>query len=85
MTPAKSRALRLIVLVALSACIGDPMGPGGMRVALDGVQADSVLVGAPGEVVQGGVGVRVTDAAGAPIPGASVAWSAVGKVSAVKR
>jgi len=76
--PAVWRAPHLLLLLAISACLGDPVGPGVIRVAVDGATLDTVWIGAPGESLSSPVRVRVMDEAGTAIPRVSVVWTAVG-------
>jgi hypothetical protein len=50
-----------------------------LSVAVDGASLDTVWVGAPGEPVAAAVQLRITDDAGRPLPGASLAWEALGR------
>jgi hypothetical protein len=68
-----------VLVVAVAACLGDPVGPGILVVAVEGAGPDTVWLGAPGEPVPAGVRLRITDDAGRPLPGASLTWEAVGR------
>jgi hypothetical protein len=68
------------LVLILTACLGDPVGPGTLTVdAVGDAATDTLWVGAPGEGIPGGVQLRVTDGAGRPVPGASLEWEAIGR------
>src|SRR6266550_3343456 len=69
----------LIPVVVITACLGDPVGPGSLTVATDGASVDTVWLGAPGEMLPNLVRLRVTDDAGRPLPAARLTWEAVGR------
>lgn len=69
---------RLVLLVAMSACVADPFAVRGVRATMDGAGLDTVWLGAPGEAVPG-VNLRFTDGGGKPLAGASVEWKSVGR------
>jgi len=62
----------------LSACAGDPTGPGVLFVTPVGAGADTVWSGAPGEAIPS-VAIRVRDGQGALVAGATITWEAVGR------
>jgi hypothetical protein len=68
-----------LLVLALSACLGDPVGPGALEVTVEGAGVDTEWVGAPGEAIPGGVRLRITDYAGRPLPAASLVWEVVGR------
>jgi len=68
-----------VLLLAIAACLGDPVGPGTLAIAVEGAGLDTVWIGAPGEPVPTGIRLRITDDAGRPLPGASLTWEAVGR------
>lgn len=73
-------AIGLAVSLMVAACLGNPMGPrGALNVVGEGAGLDTTWVGAPGEPVPTAVRLRITDDAGHPVPGASLAWEALGR------
>jgi hypothetical protein len=75
------KALRasLGLALLLTACLGDPAGPGVLDVAVLGVGVDTVWVGAPGEPLSTPIRIHVTDDQGRPLSGAALEWEAVGR------
>src|SRR5712691_8133075 len=67
-------AAATLLLLALEACLGDPVGPHG-RLTVRAVSSDS-LQGAPGRPLPP-IALQVLDGEGRPVGGASVAWSVV--------
>src|SRR5712691_9197426 len=67
-------AAATLLLLALEACLGDPVGPHG-RLTVRAVSSDS-LQGAPGRPLPP-IALQVVDGEGRPVGGASVAWSVV--------
>jgi len=65
--------------IALTACLGDPVGPrGSLHVATEGVSADSTLLGEPGKALPDRLLFRVVDDGGRGVPGAQVTWEVSG-------
>src|SRR6185295_14980923 len=69
----------LTFVLLLTACLGDPAGPGVLAVAVEGAGIDTVWLGAPGELVPSAIRLRVADAEGRPLAAASIAWEVVGR------
>jgi len=82
--PARLSSAAVGALLAIGACIGDPVGPDG-RIELRAVTlpADSTFVETPGDTVATPVVIQATDRAGRPVGGARVTWSTVGAGAAV--
>jgi len=76
------RYATVALALVLVACLDDPVGPSSMTVTLDGGSADTVWSGAPGEALPR-IRIKIRDDAGHPVPGASVAWEAIGQRSGV--
>ncbi len=70
-------SLGLALLV--TACLGDPAGPGVLNIAVEGAGVDTVWVGAPGEPISTAIRLRITDDEGRPLAGASLEWEALGR------
>src|SRR6267378_8449799 len=68
----------LAFALLLTACVGDPAGPGVLAVSVEGAGIDTVWVGAPGEAVPMAIRLHITDDAGRALPGASLEWEAIG-------
>jgi hypothetical protein len=84
--PTGSMVRRVLVLGALllaAACLGDPVGPGDLRVTITGNFADTAWNGAPGEALSQPVVVRVTDSHGTAVSGASILWRVQGRGASV--
>ena len=73
----------LALALLLTACLGDPAGPGVLRISAIGANIDTVWVGAPGEPVPTVIRLRVTDHEGRALASASVEWEALGKSAQV--
>lgn len=71
--------LGLAAVLALVSCLGDPVGPSGLRIVTLANAPDTLWTGAPGEALAQPVQVRVTDAQGRPIGGASLNWEVQGR------
>jgi hypothetical protein len=78
----RARAAVILLLLALAACLDDPVGPGAISVMLEGGAADTLWKGAPGEAMPA-MRVRVLDDNGRPVPAAAVQWVVSGKQAAL--
>ena len=68
----------VVVLAALSGCLGDPVGPGDLYV-LRASGTDTLMTGAPGRLLTTPIVLRAVDADGRGVPGIGVQWAVVGE------
>jgi len=68
----------LVLAILLTACFGDPAGPGVLSVSVEG-GVDTVWVGAPGEALPTAIRLHITDDAGRTLPAAHLEWEALGR------